>query len=42
MSSLARSLLWWRGLSHEVLIEPGDGAPDGINLVLAFDEIHGE
>jgi hypothetical protein len=26
------------GLSHEILIEPGDGAADGVNLVLAFHE----
>jgi hypothetical protein len=31
-------VLWCLGLSHEILIEPGDGAADGINLVLAFYE----
>ena len=31
-------VLWCWGLSHEILIEPGDGAADGVNLVLAFHE----
>src|SRR5215831_13638155 len=31
-------LLWCGRLTHKILIEPGDGAPDGVNLVLAFHE----
>ena len=31
-------ILWCWRLSHEILIEPVDGAADGINLVLAFHE----
>src|ERR1700746_3935321 len=31
-------VLWCWGLSHEILIEPGDGAADGVDLVLTFHE----
>ena len=35
---MSRLVLWCGACSHEILIEPGDGAPDGVNLVLAFHE----
>src|SRR5438874_7833190 len=39
-SSLALGrLLAWRGVfAHEMLIEPGNRAPDGVDLVLTFHE----